>query len=68
MTASNVFFFPGAATSRGGNGYTMKPPRTLRDTMYLPMRGGGRTLLLLALVIWPLNTHPFRDEAPSFYS
>ena len=25
---------------------------------------GGHTQLLLALVIWPLNTHPFRDEAP----
>ena len=25
---------------------------------------GGRTHLLLALVIWPLTTHPFRDGAP----
>ena len=26
--------------------------------------GGGRTRLLLALVIWPLTTHPFRDGVP----
>ena len=28
------------------------------------MEGRGRTHLLLALVIWPLTTHPFRDGAP----
>ena len=27
-------------------------------------RGGGRTHLLLALVIRPLTTHPFRDGEP----
>ena len=27
---------------------------------------GGRTRLLLALVIWRLTTHPFRAGAPSF--
>ena len=26
--------------------------------------GGGRTYLLLALVIWPLTKRPFRDGAP----
>ena len=26
--------------------------------------GRGRTHVLLALVIWPLTTHPFRDGAP----
>ena len=26
--------------------------------------GGGGTRLLLALVIWPLTTHPFRDGPP----
>ena len=26
--------------------------------------GGGGTHLLLALAIWPLTTHPFRDGAP----
>ena len=27
-------------------------------------RGAGRTHLLLTLIIWPLTTHPVRDEAP----
>ena len=26
--------------------------------------GGGSTHLLLALVTWPLTTHPFRDGTP----
>ena len=28
------------------------------------LMGGGRTHLLLALVIWSLTTHPFPDGAP----
>ena len=26
--------------------------------------GGGRAHFLLALVVWPLTTHPFRNGAP----
>ena len=28
---------------------------------------GGRTPLLLALINWPLTTHPFRDGAPFLF-
>ena len=36
----------------------------LEATATFPTGGGEGTHLLLALVIWPLTTHPFRDGAP----
>ena len=49
----------------------MLPPATAAIVVTVEGRGegggGGRTHVLLAFVIGPLTTHPFRDGAPFLY-